>query len=1129
MNSKGQMEIAQLIVNEFSNVITGSQKKDVYFMDDKSFIMTGVLGAIEEEGNLGGDEVIKKKGFRSIPSVANSIIVPKSSHSRIYIKLKGYLFYRVLLSYEQILDYSIKKYQSILNTDTKSIAEIIEDGQKKGIDLNYSYPLVYNRLSIESILEDVVINIEDFQNQYRSVWDEPINISLKRYFKEEINDCYYLKPLKYSPKDLVSESSYENIIKPKELAYAFPWMIGLDIKISEHDNDHWRVYITFTNKSRKIDTMVTSFDPQIYNAQIEISADDPKVFCDFPLEYLKKSYKKKPVVKSIPNNAASEFDGTSIKTNNLPFHIQYRLVPKDIYSNETSFSALIDKPIENLEKVLTGMEEDYKKAQGNYLLYITTSQNSDLNLLFERDLKDYRQEINRFKYGIEILKRKDHVMRSFKLMNKTFEFTTNPQQKTYSGWRLFQIVFIVSQIPDIVFSEYSSENDPILKFSDPSISDLLYFPTGGGKTEAFFGCVVFTMFFDRFREKNYGLSAIVKYPLRLLSAQQLERALNIVVKANEVKKSEGLINSKPDFTLGYFVGEGNTANDIKIEMLENIRNSRVEDLEDQYRVIDTCPYCSKKSISVRMNEQEWIMEHFCTNNECKCDVLPLYTVDSEIYRRLPTIVVSTIDKLANIGLNSNFKNLFGGPKYYCESHGFLTNDKCYTPFCQSALISSETLLKDPIPTLVIQDELHLVRESLGVFASHYETFLQYYCEKLVSKRYRKKLKYIGATATIVNYEDHILNLYGTVSRRFPCQYPNRLDDEDFYSYIDKSDLNRIILGFSPQGYSVTESIMETNVIFRSILYRMLNNLNVYAKKLEDFGVKITTDELQKHLHNYWISINYTNSKDDSVELYNLYQNQGNNRLNERGIPGFLIAQMIGDSEFQDIRKIMSAIYETSDVKQAPNMILATSTISHGVDEDKFNQMYFFGVPNNTAEYIQAYSRVGRKFPGIVIDIIRLMRERDKSYLKNFGIFHENKDLLIDPVPINRWAKNAVYLTLPGIMAAVLKQYFEPNFNVGSLHFAKNIKRLLNEELISIDQVTRILVDSYKCDESIPQSQFYKEIITNESISILSSIRNDATIGEKTTIFDVLEKFSAKNSGPMRSLRDVEKGLLVRVD
>jgi hypothetical protein len=364
----------------------------------------------------------------------------------------------------------------------------------------------------------------------------------------------------------------------------------------------------------------------------------------------------------------------------------------------------------------------------------------------------------------------------------------------------------------------------------------------------------------------------------------------------------------------------------------------------------------------------------------------------------------------------------------------------------------------------------------------------------------KKLKYIGATATIVNYEDHILNLYGTVSRRFPCQYPNRLDDEDFYSYIDKNDLNRIILGFSPQGYSVTESIMETNVIFRSILYRMLNNLNEYTKKLEDFGVKITTDELQKHLHNYWISINYTNSKDDSVELYNLYQNQGNNRLNERGIPGFLIAQMIGDSEFQDIRKIMSAIYETSDVKQAPNMILATSTISHGVDEDKFNQMYFFGVPNNTAEYIQAYSRVGRKFPGIVIDIIRLMRERDKSYLKNFGIFHENKDLLIDPVPINRWAKNAVYLTLPGIMAAVLKQYFEPNFNVGSLHFARNIKRLLNEELISIDQVINILVDSYKCDESIPQSQFYKEIITNETISILNSIRNDATIGEKNNNF-----------------------------
>ena len=106
-----------------------------------------------------------------------------------------------------------------------------------------------------------------------------------------------------------------------------------------------------------------------------------------------------------------------------------------------------------------------------------------------------------------------------------------------------------------------------------------------------------------------------------------------------------------------------------------------------------------------------------------------------------------------------------------------------------------------------------------------------------------------------------------------------------------------------------------------------------------------------------------------------------------------------------------------------NLILATSTISHGVDEDSFNIMYFFGMPNNNAEYIQAYSRTGRKYTGIVIDIIRLMRVRDRSYLKNFVTFHQNKDDLVESVPINRWAKNAIYSTLPGILSGVIMQYY----------------------------------------------------------------------------------------------------------
>lgn len=142
--------------------------------------------------------------------------------------------------------------------------------------------------------------------------------------------------------------------------------------------------------------------------------------------------------------------------------------------------------------------------------------------------------------------------------------------------------------------------------------------------------------------------------------------------------------------------------------------------------------------------------------------------------------------------------------------------------------------------------------------------------------------------------------------------------------------------------------------------------------------------------------------------------------------------MTSDTDFQQVRKTLFEIQENRRNLEAKNLLLATSTISHGVDEDSFNVMYFFGIPNNNAEYIQAYSRTGRRHTGIVLDLIRLTRVRDRSYLKNFVIFHQNKDDLVEPVPINRWAKNAVYCTLPGLIVGMLYQYIALQKNMKML-------------------------------------------------------------------------------------------------
>lgn len=171
------------------------------------------------------------------------------------------------------------------------------------------------------------------------------------------------------------------------------------------------------------------------------------------------------------------------------------------------------------------------------------------------------------------------------------------------------------------------------------------------------------------------------------------------------------------------------------------------------------------------------------------------------------------------------------------------------------------------------------------------------------------------------------------------------------------------------------------------------------------------------LYDYWIELVYNNRKQDAMELENAFQNQANNYLEAKGVPKYVIEQMTSDVDFQTVRKTLFDIQANRKNFESTNLLLATSTISHGVDEDSFNVMYFFGMPNNNAEYIQAYSRTGRKFTGIVVDIIRLMRVRDRSYLKNFVIFHQNRDDLVEAVPINRWAKMRSIAPCPDCLQA----------------------------------------------------------------------------------------------------------------
>lgn len=332
---------------------------------------------------------------------------------------------------------------------------------------------------------------------------------------------------------------------------------------------------------------------------------------------------------------------------------------------------------------------------------------------------------------------------------------------------------------------------------------------------------------------------------------------------------------------------------------------------------------------------------------------------------------------------------------------------------------------------------------------------------------------------------------------------------------------------APYGRSITDGMWESVYIMRLVVYRMIRNWQETYQALCEKGFDASEEKYKDMLFDYWIELVYNNRKQDAMELENAFKNQGNNFLQAKGIPEFVVEQMTSDVDFQTVRKTLFDIQENRKNYDSTNLILATSTISHGVDEDSFNIMYFFGMPNNNAEYIQAYSRTGRKYTGIVVDIIRLMRVRDRSYLKNFVTFHQNKDDLVESVPINRWAKNAIYSTLPGILSGVLMQYFTIETNNDNLYHAIKIKKLLMDGLIDIDYVVNMIIAIYDCRDSEKMSIAYKEIIREEVPRILGGIQN-GTFEKDVFLSDAIGKFSHGRLKPMRSLRDTEEQIEIKI-
>lgn len=805
------------------------------------------------------------------------------------------------------------------------------------------------------------------------------------------------------------------------------WRPVLDVRLSSVLTEPGlvRISVRVVNRTSPVPSQNLDYvDPNLYGVRLRLTvptqAHRPTVFHELPQSF---RYDRQMLAVGINAHALVRKDGDHVvlETDAIPVHSAARLEARVLPGTSPRFDVLAADPVPTLHRILAAMHE-YDAEQWEVAVARQETQHERKEA--EEARERFREEAARFARGVNLLadNRYPHVARAFALMNRAMSAASGGR---YQAWRLFQIVFIVSQLRVLAGREH-----PELAGPDDDAADILWFAAGGGKTEAFLGLILWQAFFDRLRGKRVGVAAFVRFPLRLLTFQQLQRLGSALGAAELLRQAEGL-GGMP-FAIGYFVGQGTTPNAI-----DDARHRRYceQGAEPKLLRLYRCPFCDAPT-KVAYDPSQRLVQHRCTRAGAGCPNgdarLPVYVVDADLYRFLPTVVVSTVDKLAQLGQNQRFAQLMGRISVICPVHGasFLgANGLCpavaaldhggHPTHCGVHLLDYGPF-HDAGPSLLIQDELHLLSEELGTFDAHYETGTAALVRSLGGQAWQV----VAATATIANYEEHAWHLYMRRARQFPGPGPQAY--ESFYYTQSRDRIGRIFVGVLGVGRKHTPAVSR---VLALVYLELQRAREIATRDLPAACARYALGSLDKAAFDrliffYELLLTYVLTRKGSDQVAEAIESRVKTDLHEVAPEhGALLVDTFngGVSEAEmsaAVQRIREATSEGPPEKRLRG-IVATNVIGHGVDVDRFNVMLFAGFPRLVAEYIQASARVGRTFPGISFFVATPQSERDRSIFDRFVKFHEYVDRLVDPSAITRWPEPAMLRTVPGLLAGYL--------------------------------------------------------------------------------------------------------------
>lgn len=621
------------------------------------------------------------------------------------------------------------------------------------------------------------------------------------------------------------------------------------------------------------------------------------------------------------------------------------------------------------------------------------------------------------------------VMEAFRLANKVMAAAArrrNPNEPN-PAWRPFQLAFLLLNLAGMT--------DPT--HSDRELVDLLFFPTGGGKTEAYLGLAAFTMFLRRLRNPGVagaGVTVIMRYTLRLLTLDQLGRAAALICAMElERKQDVDKLGTWP-FEIGLWVGQAATPNEMGRKGDKSDRTARArtrafkrDEKHGSPIPLESCPWCGTKftrnSFTLVPNEDFPIdLRIVCANRRCEFsgdNHLPVLGVDEPIYRRLPAFLIATVDKFANLPWVGPSGKLFGKADR-SDKDGF------YGP-CDPQSVGHK--LAKPLlpPELIIQDELHLISGPLGTMVGLYETAIDALCRLTVGDK-TVRPKVVASTATVRRAEAQIRGLFCRKNgvEIFPCPGPNRRDSFFARTVSAKDRAGRLYLGVAAQGRSPKVIMLRTYLALMGAAQKAF---------VANGGAKNANNPADP----YMTLIGYFNSLRELGGSRRIVEDEVHSRLKGYG-SRLRVGEQTGlfaDREIQVEAVELTSRESTSKVSKAKERLakdftqkddrvdvaIATNMISVGLDISRLGLMVVFGQPKTTAEYIQATSRVGRQEdkPGLVVTMMNVHKPRDRSHYERFEAYHATFYRSVEAASVTPFSPRALDRGIAEVTVALGRQ------------------------------------------------------------------------------------------------------------